>query len=427
VTTFAQIALDPVVVTPGGEATTALTVRNDSDIVEAYELEVVGDAAAWSTITPTRLSLYPGTAETVTVHLAPPRSSAVRAGEIPLGVRVLPAERPDSVVVPETTVLVEPFGQLAVQLTPRRRRGWLGARYRVTVYNQGNAPADILLSTAQAGEDLKLTIAPEELRLEPGADEDARLRVRVAKRIWFGKPATWPFTVLATPGDAGTGDVAEHPQEIPGELVQLPILPRWLLAVLAALVALLVAWFALVGPAVRSSATQAAQTAANQVVDSRAAQAAATSARQAGSGGAAASGGGSAPAGGGGGSAGGTGTGQQSSATIQVKTGGGTRKVGTYTVPAGKMFQITDIVLANFQGDQGLLTISFGNRVITTIALETFRNQDYHWVTPIGVPAGGKVSADVTCSVPGTPASGQQAAGCDELLNVSGTLQNAQG
>jgi hypothetical protein len=421
VTTFAQIALDPVVVTPGGEATTALTVRNDSDIVEAYELAVVGDAAAWSTITPARLSLYPGTAETVTVRLTPPRSPAVRAGEIPLGVRVLPVERPDSVVVPETTVLVEPFGQLAAQLTPRRRRGWLGARYRVTVHNQGNAPADVALSTAQAGEDLKLAVAPEELRLEPGADEDARLRVRVAKRIWFGKPVTWPFTVLATPEDAGAH---ERPQEIPGELVQLPILPRWLLALLAALIALLIAWFALVGPAVRSSATQAAQTAANQVVNSRAAQAAATSAQRTGSGsGGAAAGGG----GGGGGSPAGSGAGQQSSATIQVQTGGGTRKVGTYTVPAGKMFQITDIVLANFQGDQGLLTISFGNRVITTIALETFRNQDYHWVTPIGVPAGGKVSADVTCSVPGTPASGQQAAGCDELLNVSGTLQNAQG
>jgi len=417
VTTFAQIALDPVVVTPGGEATTALTVRNDSDIVEAYELAVVGDAAAWSTITPTRVSLYPGTAETVTVRLTPPRSPAVRAGEIPLGVRVLPVERPDSVVVPETTVLVEPFGQLAAQLTPRRRRGWLGARYRVTVVNQGNAPADVLLSTAQAGEDLKLAIAPTELPLEPGAEDDARLRVRVAKRIWFGKPVTLPFTVLATP----KGTDAERPQEMPGELVQLPILPRWLLALLAALIALLIAWFALVGPAVRSSATQAAQTAANQVVNSRAAQAAATSARQAGSGG----GGGAAAGGGGGGGA--AAGGQQSSATIQVHSGGGTRKVGTYMVPAGKMFQITDIVLANFQGDQGLLTISFGNRVITTIALETFRNQDYHWVTPIGVPAGGKVSADVTCSVPGTPASGQQAAGCDELLNVSGTLQNAQG
>ncbi|HEY0804611.1 MAG TPA: hydrolytic protein [Pseudonocardiaceae bacterium] len=419
-TTFAQIALDPVVVTPGGEATTTLTVRNDSDIVEAYELEVVGDTAAWSTITPARVSLYPGTAETVTVRLTPPRSPAVRAGEIPLGVRVLPVERPDSVVVPETTVLVEPFGQLAAQLAPRRRRGWLGARYRVTVYNQGNAPADVLLTAAQAGDDLKFAIAPDELPLEPGTDQDARLRVRVAKRIWFGKPVTWPFTVLATPRDADTDGVAERAQEIPGELVQLPILPRWLLALLAALLALLVAWFALVGPAVRSSATQAA----NQAVAAQAA--AATSSVRAASGSGASGGGASGGAVGAGGGGTASGAGQQSSATIQVQTGGGTRKVGTYTVPAGKTFEITDIVLANFQGDQGLLTISFGSRIITTIALETFRNQDYHWVTPIGVPAGGTVSADVTCSVPGTPASGQQAAGCAELLNVSGTLQNTQ-
>ena len=31
---------------------------------------------------------------------------------------------------------------------------------------------------------------------------------------------------------------------------------------------------------------------------------------------------------------------------------------------------------------QGVVTISSGDRKITTIALETFRNQDYHWVTP---------------------------------------------
>ena len=38
--------------------------------------------------------------------LRPPRSPEVRAGEVPLGVRVLPAERPESVVVSETTVVV---------------------------------------------------------------------------------------------------------------------------------------------------------------------------------------------------------------------------------------------------------------------------------------------------------------------------------
>lgn len=81
-------------VSPGAEATTTLTVRNDGDIVEAYTLEVVGDCAAWTTVEPARVSLYPGTSETVAVRLAPPRSHEVKAGEVPLGVRVLPHGAP---------------------------------------------------------------------------------------------------------------------------------------------------------------------------------------------------------------------------------------------------------------------------------------------------------------------------------------------
>ncbi len=61
-------------VSPGGTATTTLTVRNDGDIVEAYTLEVVGDCAAWTTVEPARVSLYPGTSETVALTFAPPRS-----------------------------------------------------------------------------------------------------------------------------------------------------------------------------------------------------------------------------------------------------------------------------------------------------------------------------------------------------------------
>src|SRR5262249_3213322 len=117
-----------------------------------------------------------------------------------------------------------------------------------------------------------------------------------------------------------------------------------------------------------------------------------------------------------------TGLGQQSSATIEVTTDGGKGNVGKYGVPPGKVFRITDIVLANHQGDEGVLTIQFGDRTITTIALETFRNQDYHWVTPIDVPAGASVTATVECARPGTPITGQQAPNCDELLNVSGEL-----
>ncbi len=169
---------------------------------------------------------------------------------------------------------------------------------------------------------------------------------------------------------------------------------------LAALLALLLAWFALVRPAVKSTAKQAATEAAQEE--------AARGEQQQGS---AAPGGPDDPAGGqgqgqgtgpdgqgtpggNGGSGtgpgtgtgpGGTGTGgtQQSSATIDVESqAGGPEVAETYKVPQGKVFGITDLVVANFQGDEGVLTISFGERKITTIALETFRNQDYHWVTP---------------------------------------------
>ncbi len=103
---------------------------------------------------------------------------------------------------------------------------------------------------------------------------------------------------------------------------------------------------------------------------------------------------------------------------------GGPEVAETYKVPQGKVFGITDLVVANFQGDEGVLTISFGERKITTIALETFRNQDYHWVTPIQIPENATVTAAVTCTKPGTPATGTQASGCHQVVNVSGVLSD---
>lgn len=472
-TTSAELGLPALTVAPGGVATTTLTVRNDLDIVEAYTLEVVGDCAAWTTVEPARVSLFPGTSETVTVRLAPPRSPAARAGEFPLGIRVLPTERPELVTVPETTVTVTPFQELQAALAPRRRRGWLRGRYRTSVRNLGNAPGTVVLTPGQAGEELRFRAAPERLRLEPGESGELRLQARARKLIWFGKQASWPFEVAVGPEPAPAGKApdaggkdsgskdgkatgsaaagataapattpapAPAPEATPsaaqrpvlaGEFIQLPIFPKWLLALLAALIALLLAWFALVRPAVRSSAKQAAEQAV--------AQQSATPAPPAGTPGGAPS----APSGGNPGgqtkpgagqpSSGGRapgpgqaepGTGRQSSAAIEVQTGGGAANAGSYQVPHGKVFDMTDLVIANFQGDQGVVIITAGQKVLNTIALETFRNQDYHWVTPIQVPEDQAVTASVTCESPGTPASGKQAPTCHELLNISGTLSD---
>lgn len=277
--------------------------------------------------------------------------------------------------------------------------------------------------------------SPASVRLEPGESTEVGLRVRTGRPVWFGTPTTWPFTVaVAETGDGEddaaaaerTDPVAEVRAPLDAEFVQIPIFPRWLLVLLAALLALLLAWFLLVRPAVRSTAKEAA----DQAVQKRPVPSAPPSAAppvtagddKPGGGGAAKpgkSGGGS----GGTGAGGGTG-GQQSSATIDLQTAGGRTETGTYQVPAGKSFGITDIVVANFQGDEGVVTINFGDRKITTIALETFRNQDYHWVTPINITESQTVTVQVTCAKPGTPATGRQARECHEVLNVSGVLSD---
>lgn len=424
-TTTTEFGLPTVVVTPGSEASTTLTVRNDSDIVEAYEFEVVGECAPWTSVEPPRLSLYPGTAEQVTVLLRPPRSSEVRAGEIPLGVRVLPAERPESVVVSETTVVVEPFLQQRAELVPERRRAWRSARFHVQVHNDGNTPVTVALVAAEADDQLRVTVPAEPTAVDPGVRVELPVRVRVGKVLWFGSPLAWPVRLTTTSSSAAavvptTGE-ATQTEELEGELLQLPVFPKWLLALLALLLALLLAWLMLVRPAVQSAAREATDDRAEELVEVGKQEAAAAqnqpsqqqqpggdqppSSQQQGQPGQRDAGGG-----------------EQSSNTIEVRTNTGGQGTGSYVVPAGKVFRITDLVLANHQGDEGVLTIAFGARTVTTIALETFRNQDYHWVTPIDVPENSTVSATVTCARPGTPASGRQAPNCLQLLNVSGAL-----
>ncbi|MEV0006921.1 hydrolytic protein [Streptomyces sp. NPDC051840] len=424
--------IPPVTVAPGETATTTVTVRNDSDIVEAYALEVVGGCAAWSTVEPARVSLYPGTSETVTIRLEPPRSPDIRAGEMPLGVRVLPTENPDAVHVLETTVHIGEFRELQAELAPRRRRGWLRGRYRLAVRNQGNTPVRVGFTAGQQGEELAFTFSTPSPELEPGESKEVGLRVRTGKPAWLGAPVVWPFTVDAAevreePEPSEAEDVV--PRRLDAEFVQIPVFPRWLLVLLAALLALLLAWFTLVRPAVRSAAEEAATQAVQPRPTPPAGQGDGTTpetgtggtGEQPGGGEEPGAGGGSGSGGGTGGGGGGTG-GQQSSATIDLETAAGETKTGTYQVPKETVFGVTDLVVANFQGDEGLLTISFGDRKVTTIALETFRNQDYHWVTPIKIPENEKVTVEVTCEKPGTPANGRRSAGCHEVLNVSGLL-----
>jgi hypothetical protein len=427
-------SLDPASVTvePGGAATTTLQVHNSGPTVESYRFEAVGEDAPWMSVQPAGLTLYPGTSEAVTVQFRPPHGPAALAGDRAFGVRVVPTDRPDQVVVPEGVLSVLPFVELTGELTPQASTGAVRGRHRVALDNLGNAPVAVRLTAQPAGERIRLDIEPEDLVLPPGQAAFVRVDARARKRLWRGAPATHPFQVGAT-AETGQSVILD------GSYQQQPLLPRWLPRVVTfaalALVALLALWFALVKPAVRSAAREVVAPEVAKVL-------AAPGARPGQPGGPQPSGG--TPS---------TGTsaspsaspsaGQKTttstaaprpatpakvstSARLEVRDAvGGSAHSAVYQVPDRQILDVTDIVVQNPQGDAGTLTVSSQGRTLLILALENFRDDDYHFVTPVVVPAKGTLTMTVTCRQVGAPIAAPTPASCVESLLLSGSLRPA--
>lgn len=412
---------------PGSDAFIPLTIRNDSTVVEEYSFEVVGPAAGWSAVEPDTVPLYPGHSATVTLAFRPPREASVPVGQHSFGVRVLPAEHPEESVVPEGTVEILPFYETTAELLPRTSRGRGGAHHRLAVDNRGNALLTVQLNGSDERDSMSVQTKPRSLDIPPGTAAFADIRVRPVRRIWHGESATHPFLVSVAPPSG-------PPVLLDGTHLQEAFLPRWFLkALLAALAlaALLAAlWFLLLKPAVESTAKEAV---AGPVAQAR--EQAADAGQKAG--GAAALAGeakktaeqaaadtGKAP------------TAELPPAStitpfsqrLQVDSATpGVILADSLTVPEKSTLKLTDVVMSNPQGDFGRLVLSIGSdaappRFLFDMALENFRDIDYHFVTPIEIQAGQSLQLTLTCNKIGTPANSEPPGTCDAAALLGGTL-----
>ncbi|MFL6074131.1 MAG: hypothetical protein ACJ73S_12110 [Mycobacteriales bacterium] len=406
--------------TPGTEAMCDLRIRNVGDLVEAYRIEVVGDSAPWARIEPDLLSLYPGSEGTVRVTFAPPRSATVPAGPFPYGVRVTPTERPEQAVVPEGVVQILPFQDTSAELSPRTSRGRGGATHEIAVDNRGNIPLRVGVSGTDPDGRLKFTARPAALTVLPGEAAFSTLRVKPRRRHWRGQPVTMPFQAAVVPEGAA-------PVPLDGTFLQEPLVPKWLPRLLAALLAILLAlaaiWFLLLRPTIRSTAKNAikkpvaqaskqaavAQQAAkqstgNQQQAQKAAGAANQAANQANPGApppAAAS--------------------KPLTQRLDVAAGPGATANTTFTVKAKTTLILTDLVMENPQGDTGQLDLVVSGKTLFTLGLANFRDEDYHFVTAIEVPAGDTVVARTKCQVVGVAVPGDGK--CHESVILNGSTR----
>ena len=121
-------------------------------------------------------------------------------------------------------------------------------------------PVSALVDAVSDGEQVQFTVDPVGLAIQSGEARFVSVKVKARKRIWRGQPITYPFVVVVSPQDSS-------PVELDGSYVQTPVIPKWLLWALLALLlllgALLALWFWLLKPTIQSQAEEAAQAAAD--------------------------------------------------------------------------------------------------------------------------------------------------------------------
>jgi hypothetical protein len=403
-------------VEPGAEATAFVTIRNTGAVVDHFHVQVLGDAARWATVTPETLPLFPDAEGQVSISFRPARSSAARAGTTPFGVKVTSEVDPSDTGVEEGTLEIGVFAELTGELVPLISRGSRIGRHQLACDNRGNAPLTLAFGGVDPEEALRFQFNPPSVVAAPGTATIVAVRVRPRKRFLTGGPKTHRFQTIIQPREA-------PPVSVDGSMVQTPILPTWLPKVLAALIALavvlVVLWLTVLDPAIKSTAT----TAANNALSA-----------------AGISPGGGGKSGGGGSTPtplsttvtptpGGT-QGGPASGRLNVKAGTGSasgcpaNNAGQLTVPPGNTFSLTDVVFQNPNGDSGILTLSRGcGSVLFQEQLSNFRDLDFHFVNAITFASGQNMVLQVQCATPGPPAPSPPGNTCVDGVVWAGSLK----
>jgi beta-lactam-binding protein with PASTA domain len=240
----------PIVVSvkPGERATLLAQIRNESGIVDNYDLAIAGLPQGWWTVAPATAYLVPyGTSgnyeQEVEIHLHPPRSPDAQAR--PWSFELVATSRAyqaDVARAPATAELL-PYQDVASKVVPDRASGRLKARFLLTVRNRANAPTEVLLSAEDADGECQFRFAQPSITVDPGRGVEAPFTVFPDKQIWLGRPKDRSIRVSAAPVDVGD----QPPQPLPAIYRQKSWLPWWL-AIVAPLAAAVIALVILLQP-----------------------------------------------------------------------------------------------------------------------------------------------------------------------------------
>ncbi|HEY5144066.1 MAG TPA: PASTA domain-containing protein, partial [Solirubrobacteraceae bacterium] len=229
-----------VAVEPGGRAVVRALVRNQSSIVDNYDITVVGLPDGWWTVSPATVYLVPmgagGTYEQeVEVRIHPPRSPDAQARTWPFDVVVSSRAHEAQAAAAPANVEIGVYHDVRTDLMPDRRRGRRRAQFTFAAENRANAPVAVDLEATDSDGECHFHFAQPKLDIAPGERIEVPLIVRPPKQMWIGRPVDRQFEAGARPR---VGELTVPPRM--GTYRQRPWLPVWLLTVLPILIAVAV-------------------------------------------------------------------------------------------------------------------------------------------------------------------------------------------
>ncbi|MGW6412614.1 hypothetical protein ACWF95_36330 [Streptomyces vinaceus] len=180
---------------PGGSLTAHLRIWNESRIVDAYRLTLIGPPAQWldNESDLGQLSVYPDTDEKINIPLVLPRDSSLTPGSLVFAIRVTSAENPSAVAVPEAVIQVGEFHDVELDVIRLRVAGALWSTNLVRLRNTGNTTTAIRLRVAPEDESapLRIRLRRSKLQLKPGESARVGLTTRVTVPALTGTAKAW--------------------------------------------------------------------------------------------------------------------------------------------------------------------------------------------------------------------------------------------
>ncbi len=220
-----RVQPNPVQMTPGESMDIAITLTNNSQEVERYEITVADMSPAWFKLEPADMLLYPespGNEGTVTLRITLPADAS--PGSYLPSIQVTSNLQPGIAASTPINLGINP-AKLAppdIKLEPEVLRTNVGtARYRVNLKNNQDQPLSLRLVVEQEQPNVQSNLVPPVVRLAPSAPGFTMLEIQPQRRNWIRADKTYKFKLTAD----------DVPVEVIGTLRQSAALP-WVRAII---------------------------------------------------------------------------------------------------------------------------------------------------------------------------------------------------